>query len=58
MYELGILKIELQNHIDGLEISKSALPECWTEDDERHLSLMQRIMDFLEKLVVMEDDGK
>ena len=54
MDELGFLRIELQNHIDGLEISK--MTGCWSDDDERHLQLDKRIMDLLKRIEVKKND--
>lgn len=47
MDELGLTRLELDNHIGGLEISKAT--GYWTEDDERTLQLMYRIQDLLRR---------
>ena len=58
MTELEYCRMDLDNYIGGLEISKSALPESWTEDDERILNLMMRIKDILCNIKVSKKDGK
>lgn len=50
MTQLEYVRLELDNHIGGLEISKSVLPDSWTEDDERTLNLMLRIKDILSRI--------
>lgn len=50
MNELELAKMELDNHITGLEISKNACPDMWTEDEERTLNLMYRIQDILDRV--------
>ena len=50
MNELELAKMELDNHITGLEISKNACPDMWTEDEERALNLMYRIQDILDRV--------
>ena len=50
MTEFESVRMELTNHIDGLEIAKSAIPELWTLDDEHTLRLMHRIRDILERI--------
>lgn len=45
MTKLEYCRLELDNHIGGLEISKST--GYWTEDDERTLNLMLMIKEIL-----------
>lgn len=45
--DLGLVQLELDNHIDGLRIQKETGPNWWSEDDEKVLQLMLRIKDIL-----------
>ena len=49
MSKLSFVRIELDNYINGLEISKQT--GYWSEDDERTLHLMLMIKDVLEHIV-------
>ena len=51
--ELGITKLELENHIGGLEISKAT--GYWNDDDERTLQLMYRIKSILDRIQPVEE---
>lgn len=54
--ELGFMRIELDNLIGGKEISKAALPESWSEDDERELALLKWIASLLKRTEVKDGD--
>ena len=56
MTELEHCRLMLDNHISGLEISKST--GYWTEDDERTLDLMRRIKAILDEVEVREDERR
>ena len=58
MTELEYCRMMLDNHIGGLKISKSALPETWTEDDERTLDLMVRIKAILDRVEEKEGEAE
>ena len=53
MTELEYCRMMLDNHIAGLEISKST--GYWNDDDERTLDLMKRIKAILDKVNVVKD---
>jgi len=55
MTKLEYCRLELDNHIGGLEISKAA--GIWTEDDERTLELMLLIKDILSNVREVKDDA-
>ena len=52
MTKLEYIRLELDNHIAGLKISKST--GCWSEDDERILNLMLMIKDILDSATEVE----
>lgn len=52
MTKLEYVRLELDNHIAGLKISKST--GYWTEDDERILNLMLMIKDILDSVTEVE----
>lgn len=54
--ELGFMRIELDNLIGGREISKAAIPESWSEEDERELALLKRIASLLSRTEVADGD--
>lgn len=54
MTKLEYCRLELDNHIGGLEISKST--GYWTEDDERTLNLMLMIKEILSNVEIIKDD--
>lgn len=53
--ELGIMRIELDNYIGGLEISKAAVPSSWGKYDEKVLNLLKRVADVLRRVEPKED---
>ena len=53
MSRLEFAKIELDNHIGGLEISKST--GFWNEEDERALNLMKLLRDILHSIREVEE---
>lgn len=50
MTELDYARLKLDNLINGMEISKSALPEFWTDEDEERLKLMVLIRGILGRI--------
>ena len=50
MTELEYARLQLDNLINGMEISKSALPEIWTDEDEERLKLMVLIRGILGRI--------
>ena len=55
MTELEYARLKLDNLINGMEISKSVLPEFWTDEDEERLALMGLIRGILERIKEAED---
>ena len=62
MSELELVKLELDNHIKGLEICKEAsrqergVSSFWSEGDERALKLMYRIQSILDRIEPKQED--
>lgn len=64
MNELELAKMELDNHIKGLEICKEVCRQesgCghnsfWSENDERTLQLMYRIQSILDRVEPKQED--
>lgn len=52
---LGLIRIELENYIGGLEISKYALPDCWDDHEEEKLTLMKNIAGVLRRIKQTND---
>jgi len=55
MTKLEYCRLELDNHIGGLEISKAA--GYWSEDDEQTLELLLMIKDILNSIREVKDDA-
>ena len=56
--ELELIRLELENLIEGKEIRKEVLPESWSKGEEKELALLMRIAGILDMIEPVHAKGE